>query len=88
MLLAGFIWKTLWNVKRNMGCRTRITWGERFWGFGACGGFGFRDQGAPGWEMVVQTALLFSSSCRHLEDNQISVIERGAFQDLKQLERL
>ncbi|EFB18548.1 hypothetical protein PANDA_018808, partial [Ailuropoda melanoleuca] len=24
----------------------------------------------------------------HLEDNQVSVIERGAFQDLKQLERL
>ncbi|POI31837.1 hypothetical protein CIB84_004412 [Bambusicola thoracicus] len=24
----------------------------------------------------------------HLEENQISVIERGAFQDLKQLERL
>lgn len=27
-------------------------------------------------------------NCRHLEENQISVIERGAFQDLKQLERL
>ncbi|KFO34153.1 Slit like protein 3 protein [Fukomys damarensis] len=25
---------------------------------------------------------------RHLEDNQVSIIERGAFQDLKQLERL
>nr|KAF6448867.1 slit guidance ligand 3 [Rousettus aegyptiacus] len=24
----------------------------------------------------------------HLEDNQVSIIERGAFQDLKQLERL
>lgn len=29
-----------------------------------------------------------SGICRHLEENQISVIERGAFQDLKQLERL
>lgn len=28
------------------------------------------------------------SDSRHLEDNQVSVIERGAFQDLKQLERL
>lgn len=28
------------------------------------------------------------SDSRHLEDNQVSIIERGAFQDLKQLERL
>lgn len=27
-------------------------------------------------------------SYRHLEENLISMIERGAFQDLKQLERL
>lgn len=26
--------------------------------------------------------------CSHLEDNQISVVERGAFQDLRLLERL
>lgn len=36
--------------------------------------------------MVYNVVSLFS--VRHLEDNQITVIERGAFQDLKQLERL
>ena len=40
------------------------------------------------WWMGLLNFLYVCVPPRHLEYNQISVVERGAFQDLKQLERL
>uniref|UniRef100_A0A673YP67 Slit homolog 3 (Drosophila) n=1 Tax=Salmo trutta TaxID=8032 RepID=A0A673YP67_SALTR len=66
-----------------------------------CQGQGFRTvpKGIPrnaerlAWPLYTDVIVFIDYvvslfSFRHLEDNQITVIERGAFQDLKQLERL
>lgn len=40
------------------------------------------------YQSLSDQALFLSSLCRQLMENQITVIERGAFDDMKELERL